>query len=143
MVNGKKKIGVLIVNQAVTSAGVENNAALVLGLTAGRLMPDDTFGGDVVDGDGARHVYLTRTAHFVRKCSPSKLRTLRQQLVQHAEQHPELIVVDYTEAAGPSSYEAYEATLAAQKGEQVEYRAVYAFGPEDVLVPLTKNLSRL
>jgi hypothetical protein len=139
MTNGKKMIGVLLVNQSLAGAGVEHNAALVLGLTAGRLMPADCFGGDVFDGDAVKHTFLTRTPHFVRKCGAGKLRALRQQFAQH----PELIVVDYTEAAAPSSYDAYEAALASQKGEQVEYRAVFAFGPEDVLAPLTKNLSRL
>ena len=72
-----RNISLLLINKSIKEPGILTNAAFVLGLTAGRDLPEDTFGPDVVDGDGARHTYLTNIAHFVRKAGPSKLRSLR------------------------------------------------------------------
>jgi hypothetical protein len=132
-------IGVLLVDQSITSAGIEQNLGLVLGLSAGRKMLCEHFGPDVSDADGRTHPQLTNSPHFVRKCSANKLRELRDVFASH----PELIVVDYTEAAATSDYAAYAKALSEQAGDQVVYRAVFAFGPEQLLTPLTKNLSRL
>lgn len=132
-------IGVLLIDHSITSAGLEQNLGLVMGLSAGRKMLFENFGPDVCDADGRTHPQLTNSPHFVRKCSANKLRELRDCFASH----PELIVVDYTEAAATSDYAAYAAALSEQAGDQVVYRAVFAFGPEHLLTPLTKNLSRL
>ena len=132
-------VSVLIVDKNLKTPGVLANTAFVLGLTAGRLLPDETFGPDVVDGDGARHTYLTRIAHFVREAGQSKLRSLRAGFAEL----PEVRVVDYTEDAAPSDYETYTRDLGGHAGEQIVYRALYVYGPEEQVVPLTKNLSRL
>lgn len=52
-------------------------------------------------------------------------------------------VVDYTEAASPASYEEYVDTLSRQSGDTITYRAIHIYGPEHMVAPLTKNLSRL
>jgi hypothetical protein len=132
-----KNVSVLIVDKNLPR-GVESNVAFVLGLTAGRLLPEDTFGGDVVDGDGKAHRFLTKIGHFVREATPSKLASLRQAFAAA----PEVVITDYTDDAAPSSYEAYETSLRAHAGEQIIYRAIHVFGPEEVVAPLTKNLSK-
>lgn len=132
-------ISVLLVNKSIDEPGIVTNAAFVLGLTAGRMLPDHTFGPEVVDGDGSPHTYLTRIAHFVRKATPSKLKTLRDTFAEM----PDVQVIDYTEDAAPSTYEIYQESLGAHSGEEIVYRAVWVYGPEDKVVPLTKNLSRL
>lgn len=132
-------ISVLLVNKNIDEIGILTNAAFVLGLTAGRHLGDDTFGPEVVDGDGRSHTYLTRIAHFVRKATPTKLRALRDAFADMPDVH----VVDYTEDAAPSTYEDYERSLGEHSGEEIVYRAVHVYGPEDKVVPLTKNLSRL
>ena len=132
-------ISVLLVARNIKEAGVLANAALVIGLTAGHLLPEDTFGPDVVDGDGKKHTYLTKIAHFVRKAGPSKLRSLRDTFAEM----PDVQVVDYTEDAAPSDYDIYRQDLARHSGAEIVYRAVYIYGPEERIVPLTRNLSRL
>jgi Protein of unknown function (DUF2000) len=134
-----ENISVLIVNEKIDAAGILTNAAFVLGLTAGKSLPAETYGADTVDGDGTTHKFLTNIGHFVRKTSPTKLRALRDAFVQN----PTVLVVDYPEDAAPSDYQAFTAALATHKGEEIVYRAVYAYGPSEVLTPLTKNLSRL
>ena len=132
-------VSILIVDKGQDLLGVVANASFVLGLTAGRSIGDETFGHEVVDGDGKRHKRLTSIGHYVRKAGPSKLRAIRDEFADH----PDVEVVDYPEAAAPADYNAYEQALASQAGDQITYRAVHLYGPADVLVPKTKNLSKL
>jgi hypothetical protein len=134
----KTMISVLIILKGVP-VGIATNVGLVIGQTAGRLLPNESFGPDVIDGDGKTHKYLTKIAHFVREAGQSKLRTLRDQFADN----PDVLLLDYTEDAAPSSYEVYTASLASHAGEQVVYRGLYLYGPEHLIVPATKNLSRL
>jgi len=138
-VGAGKFISVLIVDQAVESKGILANAALVLGLTAGRELSQSTFGSDVVDGDGAIHRYLTNIGHVVRKAGQSKMRSIRASLAKS----PDVLLVDYTEYAAPVDYDSYSRSLAEHLGEDIKYRAIYIYGPEEIVMPLTKNLSRL
>ena len=132
-------ISVLIVNQSIADPGTVANVAFVLGLTAGRLMPAETFGEDVVDGGHHRHRYLTSLPHIVRKAGAAKLCTLREALSNIEGVH----VVDYAEEAATSSYSEYEQALGTRPSEDIRYRAIHVFGPADMIYPLTKNLSRL
>ena len=132
-------VSVLNVDKGMDSAGIVANSALVLGLTAGRMLPDATFGPDVVDGDGAMHTYLTNIGHYVRKAGQNKLRTLRQEFASVTD----VIVIDYSEDAAPADYDEYARNLASHPGEDIRYRAIYVYGPEDIIIPRTKNLSRL
>jgi hypothetical protein len=132
-------LSVLVVDKNLKTPGVLANTAFVLGLTAGRALPDATFGPAVVDGDGVEHTYLTNIAHFVREAGQSKLRSLRAAFAQMADVH----LVDYTEDAAPSDYATYQRDLAAHSGDQIVYRALHVYGPEEQILPLTKNLSRL
>jgi hypothetical protein len=135
----QKFISVLIVDQAIDSKGVVANVAFVLGLTAGRGLPQETFGPDVTDGDGATHRYLTRIGHIVRKAGQNKLKSLRQALGGN----PDVLLVDYTEDAAPADYAEYAETLAKHSAEELKYRALHVYGPEEIIAPLTRNLSRL
>lgn len=132
-------ISVLIVEQSIEDKGILANASFVLGLTAGRELPQETFAHDVMDGDGSQHRYLTQIGHFVRKAGQSKIRELRRKSLET----PGTITVDYTEEAAPADYEQYTRTLAGHKGEEIRYRALYIYGPRDIILPLTKNLSKL
>ena len=139
MNSSAKKISVLIVDQQIDQRGILSNAALVIGLTVGRELPAETFGADVLDSAGITHRYLTNIGHFVRKASQGKLRSLRATF----SEHPDVLLVDYTEDAAPSNYDAYAQSLAARPAAEISYRAIYVYGPEEIVVPLTKNLSRL
>jgi hypothetical protein len=130
---------VLIINQGLAEPGTVANVAFVVGLTAGRLLPPHTFGGDVADADGRLHRHLTRLPHFVRRAGESKLRALHAAF----SAMPEVVVVDYSDDARTSEYEKYAAALATRRTEAVVYRALHVFGPSHLLLPLTKNLSRL
>jgi hypothetical protein len=134
-----KFISVLIVDQAVERKGILANAAFVVGLTAGRELPQSTFGSNVVDGEGAIHRYLRSIGHIVRKAGQSKMRSIRALLVKS----PDVLLVDYTEDAAPVDYDSYSRSLAEHSGEDIKYRAIYVYGPEESVIPLTKNLSRL
>ena len=134
-----ESVSVLIFDKNLKDFGVLANTGFVLGLTAGRLMGDDTFGPDVFDGDGEQHLYLTRIGHIVRKAGQSKLRSLRA----HFAALDGVSVIDYTEDAAPSSYSAYEEALGSHSGEEIVYRAIHLFGPFELIAPQTKNLSKL
>lgn len=131
-------ISVLILNKSMLDVGIMANVGFVLGLTAGRLLPNDSFGDSVLDGDGDRHEFLTRIAHHVRKAGAGKISTLRREFTTDAD----IVVVDYTEAAAPSSYEDYAQSLSGQRGDEIIYRALYVYGPAEKIIPKTKNLSR-
>jgi|GEM_PF-1926629 len=132
-------ISVLIVDQSIDDKGILANASFVLGLTAGRELPQDTFSYDVKDGEGSIHRYLTQIGHFVRKAGQSKIRELRRKSLETEG----TITVDYTDDAAPANYEEYAKNLGSHKGEEIKYRALYIYGPRDIILPLTKNLSRL
>ena len=132
-------VSVLVVDQAQDHKGILTNAAFVVGLSAGRTLPADSFGGKVVDGEGKEHHELTRIAHFVRKASQSKLRSLREAISVNSAS----VVIDYSEDAAPSDYQTYTQQLGQHSGEQITYRAIYFYGPSELVYPLTKNLSRL
>ncbi len=131
---------VLIIDQTLKEeVGKQTNAAFVLGLTAGRLLSDSTFGHEVIDGDGSKHAFLTNLPHFIKKATQSKMRSLRAEFMEVEG----VIVVDYTEAAAPSTYADYARVLGEQEGEEISYRALYVYGPEEIVGAKTKNLSRL
>ena len=132
-------ISVLVVDQAQENKGILVNAGFVLGLTAGRSLPDETFGPDVVDGDGNTHRRLTNIGHYVRKAGQSKMRTLRRELSALSD----VTIVDYTEDAAPADYSAYQTSIAGRKSEELNYRALHIYGPEELVLPRTKNLSSL
>ncbi|MGZ4753429.1 MAG: DUF2000 domain-containing protein [Acidimicrobiia bacterium] len=129
---------VLILNGKIPEVGVIANTAFVLGLTVGRLIPDTTFGPNVLDGDGRTHLSLTQIGHTVRVANPTKLARLAETLKGEAG----LTVVDYTEDAAPADYAQYTATLGVRQGEDIVYRAVHVFGPADLVDKYTRNLSR-
>ncbi len=134
-----KIASVLIISKGLEHKGLLANTGFVLGLTAGRLLPAETFGSDVVDGDNSTHRFLTNIGHYVREAGQSKLQSLRAELIQN----PEVTIIDYTEDAAPSDYQEYAQSLARHKGEQIIYRAIHIFGPEEIVIPKTKNLSML
>ena len=132
-------ISVLIVDQSITDKGILANASFVLGLSAGRKLPEETFGYDVTDGDGTTHAYLTKIGHYIRKAGQNKMHELRARLIVEKS----ITIVDYTEDAAPADYLEYARNLATHKGEDITYRALSVYGPKDILLPLTKNLSKL
>ncbi len=132
-------VSLLIVNKSIAEPGIIVNAAFVLGLTVGRHLPDETFGRAVIDGDGGRHESLTSIGHIVRKATSAKLRTLWNTF----SADPDVSVVDYTEAAAPADYSAYTMALESIAGDEISFRAIHVYGPDEKIVPLTKNLSSL
>lgn len=133
-----ENVSVIILNKAFDEKGLFTNVGFVLGLSAGRELPDATFGKDVVDGDGKAHKSLTNIGHYVRKVGGTKLANLRNTFAEM----PGVLVIDYTEDAAPADYEQYTKSLGQHKGEEIVYRAVYVYGPADKVIPLTKSLSR-
>ncbi len=129
---------VIIVDKAEEHHGLLANISFVLGLSASKYMPPETFREDAIDGDGAVHRGLTCIAHHVRQAGQNKLRTLRK----HFTEIDSVEVTDYTRAALPSSYDEYTKTLKNQSGDEIEYLGIHLFGPEEAIVPKTKNLSR-
>ena len=129
----------MIVDKGIDCRGILANAGLVLGLSAGRVLPQETFGAEVVDGDGSSHAALTNIGHYVRKAGQGKLRKLRRELSSHED----VVIIDYTQQASPADYQKYMDDLSQSSGEDILYRAVYVYGPEEKVVPLTKNLSKL
>ena len=130
---------VLIVDQSLKDKGILTNLGFVLGLTAGRELPENTFGHEIKDGDGSSHKYLTSIGHFIRKAGQNKIKDLRTKFLSD----PKIMLVDYTEDAAPSDYKQYAKNLGTHKGEEIKYRAIYIYGPANIIVALTKNLSRL
>jgi hypothetical protein len=139
MVLSRDDVSVIIVNKSIRDLGVIANAAFVIGLTAGRLLPDETFGSDVTDGSGSRHLHLTRIGHVVRKAGAQKLRRVRDELAAADR----VTVVGYPEQAAPADYALYAEALEHAPADEINYRAIHAWGPRAVIEPVTSNLSRL
>jgi len=135
----ERMVSVVIVDQALEHKGILANAAFVIGLSAGRELPGETFGLDVTDADGKNHRYLTNIAHFIRKAGQAKIRTLREEFAADER----TTVFDYSEDAAPSDYSEYAKSIASRKSNDISYRAIHIYGPESVVAPRTKNLSRL
>ncbi len=134
-----ENVSVLIVSQSLDHKGIIANSAFVLGLTAGKLLPQETFGPDVVDGNGSTHMYLTKIGHTVRVAGQNKIRALREEFLKMLG----VTVVDYTEDAAPADYDAYAKSLGVHKGEEIIYRALHVYGPAAEIIAKTKNLSAL
>jgi hypothetical protein len=139
MTQNESMASVLIIAKGVDHKGILANCSFVLGLTAGRLLPEGTFGADVIDGENSTHKYLTNISHYVREAGQSKIRTLRSELIQI----PDVTIVDYTEDAAPADYTTYAKSLGSHSGEEIVYRAIHIYGPMDIVVSKTKNLSML
>lgn len=133
-----KNISVLIINEKIDHKGILTNVSFVLGLTAGRELPKETFGADVVDGDNSPHKYLTNIGHYVRKAGQNKIRTIRKEFLDAG-----IMVVDYTDDAAPADYATYMESIKSHKAEEIVYRAIWIYGPEEIVLPKTKNLSSL
>ena len=133
-----KNISVLIVNEKLDHKGIIANTAFVLGLTAGRELSPETFGKDVLDGDNSSHKYLTNIGHYVRRAGQTKIKAIRKEFLEAG-----IMVVDYTDDAAPADYTAYEESIRTHKSEEIIYRAIWVYGPEDIVLPRTKNLSSL
>lgn len=133
-----ENVSLLILNKSFDEKGLLANVGFVLGLSAGRELPAETFGSEVVDGDGKNHKALTNIGHYVRKAGGEKLANLRNTFADMSN----VLVIDYTEDAAPADYNEYAKTLGKHKGNQIVYRAVYVYGPADKIIPLTKSLSR-
>src|SRR3989338_4288282 len=114
-----KNISVLVVNEKIDHKGILANTSFVLGLTAGRELPKETFGVDVTDGDNSMHKYLTNIGHYVRRAGQNKIKTIRKEFLDAG-----ILVVDYTEDAAPADYVAYTASIKAHKSEEIIYRAI-------------------
>lgn len=134
-----EKLSVLIVDKALNNSGILANASLVIGLSAGKLLPEETFGAEAIDGDGSIHHPLTNQAHFVRKAGQSKMKTLRKKF----KDSEDVLVVDYTEDAAPSDYQHYLESLGKHSEDEISYRAMWVYGDREIVEPLTKNLSKL
>ena len=135
----ERMVSVVVVDQALEHKGILANAAFVIGLSAGRELPGATFGPDVTDGDGKNHRYLTNIGHFIRKAGQAKIRTLRDEFAADDR----TTVFDYSEDAAPSDYSEYEKSIASRRTDEISYRAIHIYGPESIVAPRTKNLSRL
>src|SRR3989344_2226582 len=129
-----KNISVLVVNEKIDHKGILANTSFVLGLTAGRELSPETFGKDVIDGDNSTHKYLTNIGHYVRRAGQSKIKTIRKEFLDAG-----IMVVDYTDDAAPADYAAYETSIKNHKSEEIVYRAIWIYGPEEVVLPKTKN----
>jgi hypothetical protein len=133
-----KNISVLIVNEKIDHKGIIANVSFVLGLTAGRELLQETFGTDVVDGDDSIHKYLTNIGHYVRKAGQNKIKTIRKEFLDAG-----IMVVDYTDDAAPADYATYTESIKSHKAEEIIYRAIWVYGPEEIVLLKTKNLSSL
>ena len=65
--------------------------------------------------------------------------TLNQEILEN----PLLDVDGQQEDAATADYREYARSLSERSGDDIRYRALYIYGPEDIVGPLTKNLSWL
>lgn len=119
--------------------GLAVNAAAVLAVTVGRLLPS-VVGPDAVDGSGRRHAGLISITLPILKAP----RAVISQIKARAEQTGALTVVDLTEPAQTArTYDDYLAQIARIPAEELEYRGIALYGAKGLVNKLTGNLPLL
>jgi hypothetical protein len=119
--------------------GLAVNAAAVLAVTVGRLVPS-VVGPEATDGSGQTHAGLISITLPILKAQSAVIRQIKMK----AEQTGGLIIVDLTEPAQTArTYDDYLAQIAKTPAEELEYRGIALYGAKGSINKLTGNLPLL
>jgi len=114
------------------------NAAAVIALTVGALVPD-LQGEDVVDADGAIHPGLIPIGLPVLKAPAGTIGALRERAVEAG-----LVVVDFPAPGQQTTdYEAFRHAVSTTRAAELEYVGVAVIGPKKRVARITGQLALL
>ena len=107
----EKEIKCVLIADENLPPGLIANTAAVLGVTLGRLMPEECVGEDIVDGSGLPHRGIVTIPLPVLRADARKLGDIRRALAR--EEYSDLLVVDFTDVARScKNYDEYKAKAA-------------------------------
>lgn len=131
----------VMVLDAELPAGVQANAAAVLGVTLGRLRPE-LVGCDVVDASGVTHAGIITVPIPVLKNSREGLRAMREQL--RGPEFQDVLTVDFSDVAQSCRVYAEYLDKAARTTEMEHtYLGLALCGPGKAIRRLTGSLPLL
>ena len=131
----------MIINKELP-LGLMANTAAVLGISLGKMFPEEIVGGDVKDADGQIHPGITAKTIPVLAADRERIKRLRDSLF--AQENTDVTVIDFSEAAQKClEYDAYRQMLSCLTGEDLYYLGICLYGPDKKVNKLTGNLALL
>ncbi|MFR9725984.1 DUF2000 domain-containing protein [Streptomyces sp. MS19] len=125
---------------AALPAGLAANTAAVLALSLGRQV-ESLVGPELKDADGSPHAGITTVPLPVLCADADTLKAIRNRA---AQDHPDVLVVDFTDCAQRTrTYDDYAALLEAATDQDITYVGVALHGPRKQVQKLTGSLPLL
>lgn len=131
----------MIINKELPIGLIANTAA-VLGISLGKLYPEDIVGADIPDADGNIHKGITAKTIPVLTSSRAEIKETRDALLK--ESGSDITVIDFSEAAQKCiEYDDYTKVLSGLATADINYMGICLYGPDKKINKLTGNLRLL
>jgi hypothetical protein len=132
------KIAMIINNEL--PMGLIANTAAVLGISLGKMYPEDIVGGDIPDADGKIHSGITAKTIPMLAASRAKIKEIRDKLFEDSS----ITTIDFSEAAQKClEYDDYIRILSGLSSTDIHYLGICLYGPDKNVNKITGNLCLL
>jgi hypothetical protein len=132
---------VMVINKELPIGLIANTAA-VLGISLGKMFPEDIVGCDLKDADGNTHVGITAKTIPVLSADRIQIKEIRDGLF--TQDSRDVTVIDFSEAAQKClEYDDYMQILSGLPSAELYYMGICLFGPDKRVNKLTGNLGLL
>ncbi|MDW6004671.1 DUF2000 domain-containing protein [Vibrio mangrovi] len=124
---------VLVIDKELPQGLIANTAA-VLTLSLGKIHPE-LVGEDIKNGDGEKHLGITRIPIPILAGDPNDIKRLRSELMPHTT------LIDFSNIAQTTkNYEDYSNKLASVQNEDIEYLGIAVYGDKKIISKHTGNM---
>lgn len=128
---------VLVMDDSLPN-GILANAAVILGITLGKEIPD-CVGQDVIDASARLHKGIVMTPVPILKQSSEEVKRLRERL--YTDEFQDLTVVDFSDVAqGCKTYDEYIQISRETSETAYTYLGLAVYGRKKIVNKLTGNL---
>lgn len=122
--------------------GVIANAAAVLGISLGKLFPEEIVGHDIQDADGNVHVGITTKTIPLLAGTKDQIKSIRDTIGTGS--YSDVTVIDFSETAQKCrDYESYVDILSGYTASRLAYLGICLYGPDKKVNKLTGSLGLL